>query len=220
MRRTGLPGSAASVLLSGWAAFSSACAGAAPEAAAPANSPGSTASSSPGVAVDPAFELPKAGLSGDATAGLVVLRAPPGPAPIQATVSAFFDAVTAESTTLLEQVVDASARSLTSSKSGSSPALPWWRRRFDVLDYGTLGSELFLFPSSFQIFTSRDHSSTTASQSLPRLPRGEEVVVRVPLEGCGTARLLGPEIVFLLKPDSSKPNAYKIAELYEDFRLP
>jgi hypothetical protein len=60
------------------------------------------------------------------------------------------------------------------------------------------------------------------------VPRSEEVLVRVPIVGQYAAKLMGDEIVFLLKPESSPrgdppPRArtgYTIAELYEDFRLP
>jgi hypothetical protein len=158
----------------------------------------------------------------------VVLVAPPDPAPVRATVEAFFAAVVTESAQGLEKLVDPAARSRTSTKARPDPALSWWRRRFDVLDYTPLASEVFFFPSAIEIHTARDVSTGASVRGLPVVPRSEEVLVRVPIVGQYAAKLMGDEIVFLLKPEPSRSGAsasrartgYTIAELYEDFRLP
>jgi hypothetical protein len=210
------------------AVLSAACGGTSAELAAPASAATGTAKEPPpSIPVDPPFELPLAGATARAESGVVVLAAPPDPGPIRDVVMAFFDAVVAESTPGLERVVEASARARASSKARPDPALPWWRRRFEVLDYKALAlsNEVFFFPSSLEIRTARDRPHESSTSSSPVFPRGEEVLVRVPIVGRGAAKLFGSEIVFLLKPQiSGSPAApaspYKIAELYEDFRLP
>lgn len=172
------------------------------------------------VPVDPRLVLPRPGVSASATTGMVVLVAPPDLAPARAAVTAFFEAVVTESTAGLERVVDAAARARTSTKARPDPALSWWRRRFDLLDYTPLATEVFFFPSAMEIRAARDVSGPGNARGLPVVPRGEEVVVRVPIVGQSAAKLMGNEIVFLLKPEPSRKGGYTIAELYEDFRLP
>jgi hypothetical protein len=213
------------------ALLAAACGGTLTEPAAPASGGNPKESKEPkeppaSIPVDPPFELPLAAATARAGSGVVVLSAPPDPGPIRDVVVAFFDAVVAESTPGLERVVEASARARASGKARPDPALPWWRRRFEVLDYKSLAvsSEVFFFPSSLEIRTARDRPHDASS--LPVFPRGEEVLVRVPIVGRGAAKLFGSEIVFLLKPQNAGAPApspgtpYKIAELYEDFRLP
>lgn len=203
----------------GAAALAMACAGggeAAPALSAVAASERPVAA----VPVDPEFSLPRPGVTATSAGGLAVLVAPADPGPVRATVAAFFDAVTTESAPGLERVVDAAARSRTSNKARPDPALSWWRRRFDALDYTALATEVFFFPSAMEIRTAREVSGGAGARGLPVLPRNEEILVRVPIVGQNASKLMGNEIVFLLKPRPAQRGAYTIAELYEDFRLP
>jgi hypothetical protein len=215
MLRAGATRAVARCTLALGAVHAAACGGAA--APPPRAAPDAPVAAVP---VDPRLVLPRPGASASGTSGLVVLVAPPDPAPVRATVAAFFDAVIAESAPDLEKLVDPAARSRTSTKARPDPALSFWRRRFDALDYTPLASEVFFFPSAMEVHTARDVSTGAGVRGLPVVPRSEEVLVRVPIVGQSAAKLMGDEIVFLLKPEPSRKSGYTIAELYEDFRLP
>jgi hypothetical protein len=158
-------------------------------------------------------------------------------------VRAFFEAVVVESMPGLEQVVDRGAHTRPNPKTRAEPALPWWQRRFDRLDYTALGAEVFYRRSDMEARTARDAGT---GRPLPANPRGDDVVVRVVVTGQMAEKLFGPELVFVVKKSTaadppadspagtrpaepgrpSRPEraaalaGYKIAELFEDFRLP
>jgi hypothetical protein len=192
----------------------------------------------PGIAIDPVLELPRAAPSAEPVAGLAVLAEPVDPEPARRVVRAFFEAIVVESMPDLEQVVDRAAHTRPNTKTRAEPALPWWRRRFDRLDYTALGAEVFYRRSDMEARTARD--AGTSGRQMPANPRGDDVVVRVVVEGQMAEKLFGPELVFLVKkstapdppadsPVGTRPAeasqaaamaGYKIAELFEDFRLP
>jgi hypothetical protein len=171
----------------------------------------------PGIALDPLFELPKAVPSGSAESGVVVLAEPADTRPALRTVEAFFAAVISEGIDDLERVLERSAETRSSPKSRRDPALDVWRRRFERLDYTSLASEVLYRPSDVELHTAGDAQSLGRGRSLPVLPHGQELLVRVPMIGGATAKFFGSEIVFLLRPG---PGGYKIGEIFEDFRLP
>jgi hypothetical protein len=205
------------------------CAGA-PSAEAPTNSapsPGARATEpearrAPGVALDPLLGLPRASVSAAAEQGVVVLSTPVDPRPALKIIDAFFEAVVAEASDRLERVLDRSALIRAASKARPEPALGVFRRRFERLDYTALGSELLYRPSEIEIHTARESRALTGTRAPPVMPRGDELVARVPLaRTAATSRYFGSEIVFLLKPDPGRTDgSYKIGELVEDFRLP
>jgi hypothetical protein len=176
----------------------------------------------PGVAIDPVLELPRATANAEPVAGLAVLSEPVDPEPARRVVRAFFEAVVAESTLDLERLVDRGASTRPNAKTRPEAALPWWKRRFDRLDYTALGAAVFYRRSEMEAHTARDAAALGSSRPLPMVPRGEEVVVRVPIIGAAAEKLFGPELVFRLNRGASSTGAvpYKIAELFEDFRLP
>jgi hypothetical protein len=196
----------------------------------------------PGIAVDPVLELPQATANAEPVAGMAVLMEPIDPEPARRVVRAFFDAVVEESVQELGRALDPGALTRANVKTRAEPALSWWRHRFDKLDYTALGAEVFYRRSEMETHTARDTGTLAASRPLPKEPRGDEVVVRVPIIGETADKLFGRELVFLLKKSTRRladdpsgaetPPAppepvsrgsfagYKIAELFEDFRLP
>jgi hypothetical protein len=201
----------------------------------------------PGMAIDPVLELPHAAASAEPVAGLAVLYEPVDPEPARRVVRAFFEAVVVESMPELEDVMERGAHTRANTKMRAEPALPWWQRRFERLDYTALGAEVFYRRSNMEARTARD--AAAPGRPLPANPRGDDVVVRVPISGQAADKLFGSELVFLVKK-SKEPNpgtdpaptggpasrsrpaepaghpsplafgGYKIAELFEDFRLP
>lgn len=191
----------------------------------------------PGIALDPVLGLPHAAASAEPIAGLAVLSEPVDPEPARRVVRAFFEAVVVESIPALEQVVERGAHTRPNTKTRAEPALPWWQRRFERLDYTALGAEVFYRRSDMEARTARDAGAP--GRPLPTNPRGDDVVVRVAISGQAADKLFGSELVFLVKktkgqdpsdsPSVSGPpgppspaafGGYKIAELFEDFRLP
>jgi hypothetical protein len=200
----------------------------------------------PGVAIDPVLELPRATANAEPVAGLAVLAEPVDPEPARRVVRAFFEAVVAESTFDLERLVDRGAPTRPNAKTRPEPALSWWKRRFDRLDYTALGATVFYRRSDMEAHTARDAAALGPGRALPMVPRGDEVVVRVPIVSQTAEKLFGPELVFRLRKTAETSRAadpeqegrpakpanggasatsanlvpYKIAELFEDFRLP
>jgi hypothetical protein len=193
----------------------------------------------PGIAIDPVLELPRPAASAEPVSGLAVLLEPVDPEPARRVVRAFFEAVVEESMVDLERLVERGAHTRPNIKTRAEPALPWWQRRFERLDYTALGAEVFYRRADMEARTARDGGPPR--RPLPANPRGDEVVVRVVVSGQAADKLFGSELVFLLKktkaPDPhfdspARPGAspddpgratvagYKIAELFEDFRLP
>ncbi|HVU05330.1 MAG TPA: hypothetical protein VHE30_26465 [Polyangiaceae bacterium] len=202
-----------------------------------------------GVAIDPVLALPAATSEAEPAGGVVVLAEPVDPEPARRLVREFFEAVVAESLPDLSRVLDPAAHARTTGKPPRpEPALPWWRRRFERLDYTALGAEVFYRRSEMEAHTARDTGGT--GRALPVVPRENEIVVVVAVAGQAANKLFGPEITFLVRrgkrmtagdgragegPAGAAPGSsggpagaapgletsdYKIAELYEDFRLP
>jgi hypothetical protein len=194
-----------------------------------------------GVAIDPVLELPSPQASAEPASGIAVLSEPVDPEPARRVVRAFFDAVVAESLPDLGRVLSLGAHTRGGGRPPRpEPALPHFRRRFDLLDYTVLASEVFYRRSDVEAYVSGD-MPPPGSKQLPSVPRGTDVVVRVTVSGQAAQKLFGPELTFVLKQSREAPSSsgsgdtptspgperrndgggtYKIAELYEDFRLP
>jgi hypothetical protein len=170
-----------------------------------------------GVAIDPPSSLPEPSPSAAAESGVVVLTEPADVRPALRAVGAFFDAVVAESMEGLDGVLDRAAHTSSPSRARPESARAAWERRFRNLDYKSLASEVLYRPSELEVHTAGDAAALGGSRALPVPPRGEEVLVRATIVVAGSSRFFGSEIVFLLRPG---PSGYKIAELFEDFRLP
>jgi hypothetical protein len=190
-----------------------------PGASGPSTShePGESPRRGLGVALDPELELPAPTASATPDRGLVVLTAPLDVRPALRVVGDFFEAASAESTEMLERLLDRAAHTRASPKARWEAALPSWRRRFDRLDYTPLAAELVYRSGDVKVHTASDASAESATRLLPMIPKGEEILVQVFPVGQTASKLFGGEVDFLLKPSSS---GYKIAELVEDFRLP
>ncbi len=147
-----------------------------------------------GVAVDLPFILPNASASATPDDGLTVLAAPTDPAPVRRVVAAFFDAVVAESPGALERLLERSARIRTAPGTHPDGAFAAWRRRFDRLDYSSLGSRVLYLPSNVEVRAASDGTQRFAGVA----PGENEVVVLVPMLETDN-RFFGPEIVFLLR---------------------
>jgi hypothetical protein len=208
-RRSGLKVWALAAWLSG-----AACARASSTAPVASPAPAETTRRPPGVALDPPLVLPKAKATASTASGLVVLAAPVDLRPARKVVDAFFDAVVAQSIDRLERLFERNAHTRTGPNARAESAIASWRRRLERLDYTTLGSQILYRSSDVEIRTASDGRS----RSMPDVPRGSEVMVRVPFVGAtNTPKFFGNEVVFVLRPAAG---GYKIGELFEDFRLP
>lgn len=171
----------------------------------------------PGVAVDPVLSLPKASESATTDHGVVVLTEPIDTRSARSVVEAFFTAVVDEAIDDLVLLCESNAKFHVSPRSRSDALAAFWKRRFDRLDYHSLATEVFYRESEMEVHSAHEPATVGLSRSLPVLPKRAEVLVRTPIVGASSSRLFGSDIVFLLRPG---PSGYKIAEVYEDFRLP
>lgn len=201
-----------------WAAVPAACASAGTRdpVAVPEPTPLSPRHA-PGVAVDPILALPKASETATTDHGVVVLAEPVDTRSARSVVEAFFTAVVDESLDDLSLLCEPNAKFHVSPRSRTDSLVTFWKRRFDRLDYRSLATEVFYRESEMEVHTAHEPATVALSRSLPVFPKRAEVLVRTPMLGTNASRLFGSDIVFLLRPG---PSGYKIAEVYEDFRLP
>jgi hypothetical protein len=171
----------------------------------------------PGVGVDPVMSLPRPADSGSTGRGIVVLAEPVDTRAARRIVNAFYAAVVGEATDDLTVLCEPTAQSRVSRKSRPERLVALWPRRFERLDYRALSTEVFYRESEMEVHTARDAAALSATRSLPELPKAAEVLIRTPIVGSSSSRLFGNDLVFLLRPG---PAGYKIAQVYEDFRLP
>jgi hypothetical protein len=166
--------------------------------------------------VDRVVALPKAAESATADHGIVVLTEPVDTRAARRVVEAFFAAIVDEALDDLGVLCEASATQI-GSRSRKERLVASWQRRFERLDYRSLSTEVFYRPSEMEIHTARDAAAVRSFRFLPAPPKGAEVLIRTPIVGANASRLFGGDLVFLLKPGGA---GYKIAEVFEDFRLP
>lgn len=168
----------------------------------------------PGIAVDLETELPKPAPSADPGSGLVVLTEPVDTAVARQIVASYFEAIVSESESALEHLLVPGARIRTNGRAHPELALPVWHRRFERLDYKSLGTDALYHPGAIETYTV-DSSASLRDRSLPLSPRGGEILVRIPMAGGRISGFFGPEIALLLR---SGPDGYVIADVVEDFR--
>jgi hypothetical protein len=192
----------------------SACAAAPPNVASPNDQAHPHA---PGVGVDPVMSLPKPADSGSTARGIVVLTEPMDTRAARRVVNAFYAAVVDEATDDMTLLCEPTAQARISRKSRPERLIALWQRRFERLDYHALSTEVFYRESEMEVHTARDAAAVGTARSLPELPKAAEVLIRTPIIGGNSTRLFGNDLVFLLRPG---PAGYKIAQVYEDFRLP
>jgi hypothetical protein len=162
--------------------------------------------------------LPKSASSASTDQGVVVLAEPVDTRSARRVVDEFFAAVVNESIDDLALLCEPTAQFKVSPRSHSRNGLVmFWQKRFEGLDYRALVTEVFYRSGEMEVHTASDAAALSSSRSLPVLPKGAEVLVRTPIVGQSFSRLFGTDLVFLLKPG---PTGYKIAEVFEDFRLP
>jgi hypothetical protein len=171
----------------------------------------------PGVVIDPQAALPEPSTTADSEEGLVVLSSPPDPGRARDTVRRFFSAITREAADELDRLVGADAWVETGSQ--RQPVRGFWRARFAQLDYGELAREVVYRDSELETFRPEDlERMGGARPSFIETRQGDLVVrARIRLSWKGRQRLLGDELVFLLRADGDR---FVIAEIAEDFRLP
>ncbi len=195
-------------------------------ATSPAAAPTATASASasaevkrlaPGVAVDPRAALPAAAPRANSDQGLLVLSAPPDPETARATVRSFFDAVLREAVDEIDRLVGPDAWVETGSQ--RQPVRGFWRARFAQLDYAVLAHDVVYRDSELETFRPADLARMGEGQPTFIDAKPGDLVVRakIRVSWAGRARLLGDELVFLLRPEADH---FLITEIAEDFRLP
>jgi hypothetical protein len=173
----------------------------------------------PGVAVDPAPELPDPANEADSELGLIALRAPPDPEAARETVRAFFRAVVHGAFDELEAVVADDAWLQAGAMVGRQRARSYWQMRLSRLDYISLAGSSVYREGELETYRAADVGKLRPPRPLAVVAQGDDVVVRVPITTprSGKTRLFGDEIVFVLRPKAGK---YSIVEMTEDFALP
>ena len=173
----------------------------------------------PGVAVDPAPELPPAAGAADTEDGVVVLKAPADPEAAREVVRSFFRAVSHGSYSEFEDVVPDEAWLSAGPMVGRQKARQYWQMRFSRLDYQSLAGSSIYREGELETYRAADMQRLRPARPLAVVAQGEDVVVRVPITTprSGKTRLFGDEILFVLRPQGAK---YSIVEMSEDFALP
>ena len=173
----------------------------------------------PGVAVDPAPELPAAAASAHPEQGVVVLRAPQDPEAARDVVRGFFRAIGQGSFAELEPLLAEDAWLSAGASVGRQKARQYWQARLTRLDYGAIAGSLVFREGELETYRAADLAALRPPRSLGVVARGDDVVVRVPIASprFGKTRLFGDEIVFLLRP---KGSGYSIVDMAEEFMLP
>jgi len=128
-------------------------------AASASSSPFETASElgseprrAPGVAVDPAAELPTAGAEARAQNGLVVLSAPRDVEAARAVVRRFFEIVVAGSPDAIDSLLSELAWIQLGPQGGRQRARQFWRSRLDQIDYQALAGQPLLRESELETY--------------------------------------------------------------------
>lgn len=173
----------------------------------------------PGVAVDPAAELPAAGDSAHAQRGLVVLKAPRDVEAARAVVRRFFEVIVAGSAQGLDPLVSELAWVQLGPQGGRQRARDFWRSRLDQIDYQALQGEPLYRESELETYRPEDLARLDATRRpAVEVQLGDVVVrARIPTARLGRTRYFGDDIVFLLRPRGTD---FEIVEMIEDFRLP
>lgn len=213
--RRGLAALRAVVLLS---LLVSACGGTRPLRFPTAGQESDAPRQAPGVAFDPAPEIPPAASAGNPAQGLVVLRTPANPAAAREAVREFFRAVVDEAPDKLDDLIDAQAYIRTGSGHGRVRARSYWQQRLSRLDYGALSGQLVYRPSEVETYRAADVARLRSTRQFPVSPGNDDILIRVPIAvpRVGNTRLFGDEILFVLHP---RAHGYVISEMVEDFQL-
>lgn len=171
-----------------------------------------------GATTDLALELPPPERTGGTRSGVVVLFAPLDPDLGLAVVEDFFRAVADESLEALAPLFDEDA--VVQVNAQRQAALPHFRGRFEMLDYGALGGEALYRPEDVSIYgPDGSESSHKETRPSPFEPRAGELAIRVVVArgGPGRKRLFGDELAFRLRAVAS---GYVISEIIESVRQP
>jgi len=173
----------------------------------------------PGVAVDPAPQLPPAQPSAHPEQGIVVLRAPQDPEGAREVVRDFFRAVTQGSFGDLEPLIADEAWLSAGPMAGRQKARQYWQLRLSRLDYTSLAGSSVYRDGEMETYRAADLGALRPPRVLGVSAQGDDVVVRVPITAprSGKTRLFGDEIVFVLRPKESR---YSIVDMAEEFTLP
>lgn len=170
-----------------------------------------------GVTTDLSLELPPPQRAAGTRDGVVVLFAPLDPDLGLAVIEEFFRAVADESLEALVPLFDDDA--VVQVNAQRQAAVPHFRGRFEMLDYGALGGEAIYRPEDVTIFGPDGTESRKDARPSPFEPRPGELAIRVIVArgAPGRKRLFGDELAFRLRAVSS---GYVISEIIESVRQP
>ncbi len=173
----------------------------------------------PGVAVDPAPELPPARAAAETDQAIVTLKAPASRERARGVIRDFFEAAASGNWAEVEPLIDEQAWVSGGPTTGRQRARSFWHLRLSRLDYATLGNQPIYRDSELETYAAEDAATLRPPRALPLTPQGDDVLVRVPITTprVGRTRLFGDEIAFLLRPSGS---SFVIVEMLEDFQLP
>ena len=176
-----------------------------------------------GVAIDPvsAAEPPARRGSTDAV-GPIALTPPLSASLAQKAVHAFFDAIVREDLSALATVL--TERAIWASPAlagrGATQAIAVWASRFQKLDYRELAAVPLVRDGELEVYGDGDFDGKTPGRPTKpaEMVAGDVLVrARIVTPRIGADRLLGDELVFVLRPTDGR---YRIALLFEDFQLP
>ena len=173
----------------------------------------------PGVAVDPAPELPPPRAEADTESGLVSLDAPADPERARDVVREFFSAIARSSYDDLEPLLDEQAWVNGGSSGGRQRARSFWQMRLSRLDYGSLAGQVIFREADLETYSAKDVNELRPPRALPMSVQGDDVLIKVPVAvpRTGRTRLFGDEIAFLLRPSGT---GFVIVEMLEEFQIP
>lgn len=197
----------------------SACAARGPRSLETVTAFGDEPRRAPGVAVDPAPELPAPEPAAHPEQGVVVLRTPQDPEAAREVVRAFFRAVAQGSYSEVEPFLADEAWLSAGTMSGRQRARQYWQTRLSRLDYGSLAGSSIFRETELETYRVRDLANLRPPRTLGVVAQPDDVIIRVPISipKTGKTRLFGDEIVFVLRP---KGNGYTIVDMAEDFNIP
>ncbi len=185
-----------------------------------------------GVAVDPLEYPPEPTEAADANAGVISLRTPIGSEAARASTRVLLGAISREDLSELRGVMTTDATVVNPSTRTRENAFYFFSRRFQRLDYLTLGNTPFFQEEQIELFRSDEGeslwservgasaspSATLASAQSDRLEPGD-LLVRVPvaIPRPGANALLGDELLLLLRRSGGR---YLVHRIVEEFSLP
>ncbi|MEZ4224078.1 MAG: hypothetical protein R3B13_24230 [Polyangiaceae bacterium] len=173
----------------------------------------------PGVAIDPASELPAPRQSSDTSAGVAQLESPADTARARQAVKSYFESMLRGSYSDLEPLVDDQAWFNGGPSGGRQRARYFLQARLSRIDYTRLSIASLYREAEVETYRGEDLQRLASSRTIPHSVSGHDVLVhvRITTPRVGRERLFGDEVSFVLRPAEQ---GFSIVEIIEEFQLP